>query len=288
MTGTLTSAWRSEFPGLQQLAAEGQTWLDSAATAQKPRVMLDALQHWYAGGVANVHRSQHRPGERATTAFEQARRDIANWLGCDAASSLVFTRGTTESINLLAYSLSTSFHPGDEILVGAHEHHANLLPWQQLARRKNLVLRILPLDAAGALDMPAALAMFGPRSRLLAVSPLSNVLGHMHDLTPLLQRARELGVLSVVDGAQYAVHRQPNLAQLDADFLSARPTSCTGQKESVCCMPTPAATHCCSPGNGAAKWSSIATIKTPAPAHCRWGLKPEHRTLAALLLLLPP
>lgn len=219
MTGTLTSAWRSEFPGLQQLAAEGQTWLDSAATAQKPRVMLDALQHWYAGGVANVHRSQHRPGERATTAFEQARRDIANWLGCDAASSLVFTRGTTESINLLAYSLSTSFHPGDEILVGAHEHHANLLPWQQLARRKNLVLRILPLDAAGALDMPAALAMFGPRSRLLAVSPLSNVLGHMHDLTPLLQRARELGVLSVVDGAQYAVHRQPNLAQLDADFF---------------------------------------------------------------------
>ncbi len=203
-----------------QLAVDGQTWLDSAATAQKPRAMLEALQQWYASGVANVHRAQHRPGERATAAFEQARGTIARWLNAASASHIVLTKGTTESINLLAHALAGQFQPGDEILVGAHEHHANLLPWQQLARRQNLALRILPLDTTGALDLEKGLDMLGPRSRLLAVSPLSNVLGRRHDLAPLLQRARELDVLSVVDGAQYAVHQRPDLQQLDADFFA--------------------------------------------------------------------
>lgn len=217
---SVASPWRAEFPGLLQLAADGQTWLDSAATAQKPRAMLEALQQWYGSGVANVHRAQHLPGERATAAFEQARQCIARWLNADSASHLVLTKGTTESLNLLAHALAEQFRPGDEILIGAHEHHANLLPWQQLARRRNLVLRILPLDAKGALDLDRGLAMLGPRSRLLAVSPLSNVLGRLHDLSPLLRRARELDVFSVVDGAQFAVHQRPDLQQLDADFFA--------------------------------------------------------------------
>lgn len=215
----MLSPWRSQFPGLLQLASEGFTWLDSAATAQKPQVMLDALQQWYASGVANVHRAQHRPGERATAAFEQARTDIAHWLNAGSASHMVFTKGTTESLNLLAYSLAGQFQPGDEILLGAHEHHANLLPWQQLAQRQQLNLRILPLTAAGTLDLNAGLELLGPRTRLLALSPLSNVLGHLHDLTPLLQQARQRDVLTVVDAAQYAVHRRPNVQQLDTDFL---------------------------------------------------------------------
>lgn len=215
----MLSPWRSQFPGLLQLASEGFTWLDSAATAQKPQVMLDALQQWYASGVANVHRAQHRPGERATAAFEQARTDIAHWLNAGSASHMVFTKGTTESLNLLAYSLAGQFQPGDEILLGAHEHHANLLPWQQLAQRQQLVLKFVPLTPDGALDLPAGLKLIGPRTRLLAVSPLSNVMGKLHDLSPLLQRARELDVLSVIDGAQYAVHQRPDLQQLDADFF---------------------------------------------------------------------
>ena len=132
---------------------------------------------------------------------------------------MVFTRGSTESINLLAHALAGCFQPGDEILVGAHEHHANLLPWQQLAQRQQLNLRILPLTAAGTLDLNAGLELLGPRTRLLALSPLSNVLGHLHDLTPLLQQARQRDVLTVVDAAQYAVHRRPNVQQLDTDFL---------------------------------------------------------------------
>lgn len=219
MSGALSSPWRKEFPGLLQLAADGQTWLDSAATAQKPHALLEALHSWYAGGVANVHRAQHLPAERATAAFEQARQTLARWLNAESASSVVFTRGSTESLNLLAHSLAECFRPGDEILVGAHEHHANLLPWQQLALRRQLKLRILPLTTDGALDLATGQELLGPRTRLLAISPLSNVLGRMHDLTPLLQRARELDVLTVVDGAQYAVHHQPDMQQLDADFF---------------------------------------------------------------------
>lgn len=215
----LTSPWRSQFPGLLQLERDGHIWLDSAATAQKPQAMLDSLQHWYSQGVANVHRAQHQPGERATNTFEQARQTIADWLNAGSSSNIVFTRGTTESLNLLAHSLAARLQPGDEILLGAHEHHANLLPWQQLALRQQLVLRIVPLDASGALDIPAGLELLGPRSRLLAASPLSNVMGRLHDLSPLLQRARELNVLSVIDGAQYAVHHRPDLQALNADFF---------------------------------------------------------------------
>ena len=150
----LISPWRQEFPGLLQLQTDGQTYLDSAATAQKPLAMLDALHNWYTSGVANVHRAQHQPGERATAAFENARHNIANWLSAGSASNIVFTRGSTESLNLLAYALADTFQPGDEILIGAHEHHANLLPWQQLAQRKQLKLQILPLTETGLLDIP--------------------------------------------------------------------------------------------------------------------------------------
>lgn len=219
MGSPLLSPWREAFPGLLQLQADGQTWLDSAATAQKPRAMLDALQQWYSGGVANVHRAQHLPGEQATAAFEQARSRIAGWLNAGNACTIVFTRGTTEGINLLTHALAGQFQPGDEILLGAHEHHANLLPWQQLALRQQLKLRIIALTTDGALDLEQARDMLSPRTRLLALSPLSNVLGRMHDLSPLLQRARELDVISVVDGAQYAVHQRPDLQQLDADFF---------------------------------------------------------------------
>lgn len=219
MRAHLQSPWRQYFPGLLALEAAGQTWLDSAATAQKPQVMLDALQQWYAGGVANVHRAQHQPAERATAAFEQARHSLARWLNAESSDSLVFTRGSTESLNLLAHSLSDCFKAGDEILIGAHEHHANLLPWQQLAKRLDLQLRILPLTAEGELNLEAGLELLSPRTRLLAVSPLSNVLGRLHNLAPLLEQARQLDVLTVLDAAQYAVHQRPDVQQLDVDFL---------------------------------------------------------------------
>ena len=215
----LPSPWRQYFPGVLALAEQHEVWLDSAATAQKPQIMLDTLSQYYQQGVANVHRAQHPPGERATRAFEEARSLIASWLQADAQDAVIFTKGTTEGINLLSQALAHHFQAGDEILISAYEHHANLLPWQQLARTHDLQLTILAMDDAGHLDVDAAIAQLSPRSRVLTVSTLSNVVGHQQSLERLLSAARQQGVWSVIDGAQAAVHQRPNLQHLDCDFF---------------------------------------------------------------------
>lgn len=215
---SLPSPWRADFPAFAAFTASAQTYLDSAATAQKPQAVLDALLDYYAGGAANVHRAQHAPGERATLAFEGARQKVADWLNADSAEEIVFTRGTTESLNLLAYGLEHLLQAGDEIAVSALEHHANLLPWQQLAQRRNLSLVVLPLDAAGDIDLEQAATLIGPRTRLLAVSQLSNVLGRWQPLEPLLALARAQDALTVVDGAQGVVHGRHDLQALGCDF----------------------------------------------------------------------
>ncbi len=215
---SLSSPWRADFPAFAAFSESCQTYLDSAATAQKPQAVLDALLDYYAGGAANVHRAQHAPGERATLAFEGARAKIAAWLNAESASQIVFTRGATESLNLLAYGLEVEFRPGEQIVISALEHHANLLPWQQLAQRRNLELVVLPLDAAGDIDLEQAERLIGPRTRLLAVSQLSNVLGRWQPLAPLLAMARAQGALTVVDGAQGVVHGRHDLDALGCDF----------------------------------------------------------------------
>lgn len=215
----LPSPWRHFFPGILALAEQQQVWLDSAATAQKPQVMIDALSQYYQQGVANVHRAQHLPGEQATRAFEAARQSITGWLQADPKDSVIFTKGSTEGINLLSQALAHHLQTGDEILISAYEHHANLLPWQQLARRHHLVLKVLPMDTAGHLDIDYAISQLSARSRILAVSSLSNVVGHRQTLHPLLTAARQANVWTVLDGAQSVVHERPNLHQLDCDFF---------------------------------------------------------------------
>jgi cysteine sulfinate desulfinase len=215
---SLTSPWRADFPGILALAGEGQTYLDSAATAQKPQAVLDSLLGYLASGAANVHRAQHLPGERATRAFEGTRDKAAAWLNAASRDEIVFTRGSTEALNLLAYGLEHLLQPGDELVVSALEHHANLLPWQQLALRRGLKLVVLPLDAAGSIDLARAAELIGPRTRLLAVSQLSNVLGRWQPLRELLTLARSQGALSVVDGAQGAVHGRHDMQALGCDF----------------------------------------------------------------------
>jgi len=215
---SLISPWRADFPGILALEAEGQTYLDSAATAQKPQVVLDALLAYLAGGAANVHRAQHLPGERATRAFEATRNQAAQWLNAASAEEIIFTRGTTESLNLLAYGLEHLLQPGEQIVISALEHHANLLPWQQLARRRGLELVVLPLDDAGTIDLNEATRLIGPRTRVLAVSQLSNVLGRRQPLRQLLALARTHGAFTVVDGAQGAVHGRQDMQALACDF----------------------------------------------------------------------
>ncbi|MDH1264316.1 cysteine desulfurase [Pseudomonas sp. GD03944] len=215
------SPWRADFPGILALEAEGQTYLDSAATAQKPQQVLDALLGYYAQGAANVHRAQHLPGERATRAFEDTRAKVARWLNVPSAQQIVFTHGATEAFNLLAYGLEHLFQPGEQLVISALEHHANLLPWQQLALRRQLELVVLPLDADGLIDLQQAAQLIGPRCRLLAVSQLSNVLGSWQPLPELLALAKAQDALTVVDGAQGIVHGRHDLAALDCDFYVA-------------------------------------------------------------------
>lgn len=214
----LLSPWRADFPALSVLDAQGQVYLDSAATAQKPQAMIDALAGYYTCGAANVHRAQHQPAERATRAFEASRIKVAKWLNASSPTEIVFTRGATEALNLLAYGLEHLIGAGDEIVISALEHHANLLPWQQLALRRGAKLVVLPLDTDGRIDLDAAQRLIGPRTRLLAVSQLSNVLGSWQPLQPLLELARRNGALSVVDGAQGVVHGRHDLQTLACDF----------------------------------------------------------------------
>lgn len=193
------SPWRTDFPGILALEAEGQTYLDSAATAQKPQAMIAALTGYYQHGAANVHRAQHLPGERATRALEAVRAQLAEWLNAASSEQTIFTRGSSEALNLLAYGLEQQFQPGDEIVISALEHHAILLPWQQLAQRRQLKLVVLPLDQHGDIDLSSAAQLIGSRCRLLAVSQLSNVLGRWLPLAPLLALAKAQGALTVID-----------------------------------------------------------------------------------------
>ncbi|WP_073522670.1 aminotransferase class V-fold PLP-dependent enzyme [Pseudomonas fluorescens] len=212
------SPWRADFPAIATLQRQDQTYLDSAATTQKPQALLDAISHYYANGAANVHRAQHLPGAHATQAFEDSRSKVAQWLNAGDSGQIVFTHGATSALNLLAYGLEHLFNAGDEIAISALEHHANLLPWQQLAKRLALTLVVLPLGDDGVIDLDAAATLIGPRTRLLAVSQLSNVLGTWQPLEALLTLAQAHGALTVVDGAQGIVHGRHDVQALGCDF----------------------------------------------------------------------
>ncbi|WP_415765416.1 aminotransferase class V-fold PLP-dependent enzyme [Pseudomonas sp. ZB1P45] len=214
----IPSPWRADFPAIAALQRQDQTYLDNAATTQKPQALLDALAHYYASGAANVHRAQHLPGAHATQAFEASRSKVAHWLNAGDCGQIIFTHGATSALNLLAYGLEHLFNPGDEVVISALEHHANLLPWQQLAHRRDLKLVILPLDADGLIDLDAAAQLIGPRTRLLAVSQLSNVLGAWQPLPALLTMAKAHNALTVVDGAQGVVHGRHDVQALGCDF----------------------------------------------------------------------
>ena len=212
------SPWRADFPAIAALQRQHQTYLDSAATTQKPQALLDALSHYYGHGAANVHRAQHLPGALATQAFEASREKVAAWINAADSRQVIFTHGATSALNLLAYSLEYRFEAGDEIAISALEHHANLLPWQQMARRRGVRLVVLPLDTQGRIDLEQALQLIGPRTRLLAVSQLSNVLGTWQPLPALLAHAQAQGALTVVDGAQGVVHGRHDVQALGCDF----------------------------------------------------------------------
>ncbi len=213
---------RRDFPLLQRpVDGKPLVYLDSAATSQKPRVVLEALQRYYEEYNANVHRGLYRIAERATLAYEEARGKVASFVG-GRPEELVFTRGTTEAINLVAYSYGDAHvRPGDEILVTEMEHHSNLVPWQLLAQRRGAKLRFLPVRPEdGTLDLDALDRCLTERTRIVAVTHQSNVVGTINPVRFIAERAHAVGAVVVVDGAQSVPHMPVRVDELGCDFLA--------------------------------------------------------------------
>jgi len=213
---------RNDFPILdQQIHGRPLIYFDNAATSQKPRAVLEAVQQYYERDNANVHRGIHELSNRATTAFEGARSRTAQFINARSASEVVFTRGTTESINLVANAWGYRFiRSGDVILLTEMEHHSNLVPWQLLAQRTGATLAFLPITGdAGLLDMARLDEFLTPRVKLFAMVHISNSLGTINPVTELCARARKRGILTLVDAAQSIGHRPIDVQEIDSDFL---------------------------------------------------------------------
>jgi cysteine desulfurase/selenocysteine lyase len=215
------------FPGLEQrVHGEPLAYLDNAATTHMPRTVLQAMQGFEERSRANIHRGVHTLSQRATDAFEQARATLKRFVGAGSAHELVFTSGTTESLNLVAHGLSDSglgqavLRPGDEIVVSALEHHANLVPWQIAARRSGARLLILRPDAQGRLHADDLARLLGPRTRVFALTACANASGERPPYETLLELAAEAGALTVLDAAQAVAHEVPQLSRLACDFMA--------------------------------------------------------------------
>ena len=214
---------REDFPVLSKKVYDGKplVWLDSAATSQKPRQVIQALVDYYEGYNANVHRGVHALSMESTERYEDARAKVAGFINAAHAESLIWTRNTTEAINVVANSWGEdNIKPGDEIVVSALEHHSNLVPWQQVARKHGAKVRILPLTDDHALDMDAAEEIIGPRTRLLAVTQASNSIGTIVPVKELAKMARAVGAAVLVDGAQSVPHMPVDVQDIDCDFLA--------------------------------------------------------------------
>ncbi len=220
-------ALRAEFPILGETAhGHPLVYLDNAATTQKPRAVIDAITRYYTTANANVHRGVHMLSERATALFEQARVEAAAFFNAAHVHEIVFTRNATESINLVAYSWGAAhLRPGDEVLISAMEHHSNIVPWQLACERTGARLRVIPIDDRGALDLEAFHRLLGPRTRMVAVSHLSNALGTVNPVADIAAAAHAVGAAVLVDGAQAAYHRAVDVRALGVDFYV-----CTGHK----------------------------------------------------------
>lgn len=212
---------RSDFPILrEQVYGRPLIYLDNAATSQKPQAVLDAMLDAYTHWNANIHRGVHHLSQVATKHHEDARAHVADFLHARSAKEIVFTKGTTDSINMLAFSFGEAFvHEGDEILVSQLEHHSNIVPWQMLCERKKATLRVIPLCDDLSLDIEAFKTLLTPRTRLVAVAQVSNVLGIINPVSEIIRLAHAQNIPVCIDGAQSAPHLPIDVQALDCDFF---------------------------------------------------------------------
>ncbi len=213
---------REDFPVLRQTVhGKPLVYLDNAATTQKPRAVIAALEHFYTADCSNVHRGVHLLSERATAAYEEARRKIQRFLNAASEREIIFVRGTTEAINLVAHSFGRPrLGPGDEVLLTHMEHHSNIVPWQLLCEEKSARLRVAPIDDRGELIFEEFERLLSPRTRLVAVAHVSNALGTVNPVRRIIQAAHARGIPVLVDGAQAAAHIRLDVQALDCDFYA--------------------------------------------------------------------
>ncbi|MBZ9557409.1 MULTISPECIES: cysteine desulfurase [Modicisalibacter] len=216
------AAIRRDFPILErEVHGKPLVYLDNAATSQTPRQVLETLDHYYRHYNANIHRGLHTLADEATAAYEATRETVRRFLGAGQAREIVFTRGTTEAINLVVHSWGRhNLGPGDEVLISRLEHHSNIVPWQLLAKERGFTIRVIPVDERGALDMAAYRDLVGERTRLVAVNHVSNAFGTINPVAEMARIAHEQGALILVDGAQAAPHEPVDVVAIDADFYA--------------------------------------------------------------------
>jgi cysteine desulfurase/selenocysteine lyase len=211
-------AVRAEFPILlRRIHGKPLVYLDSAASAQKPRAVIEAMTGAMEHSYANVHRGLHTLANETTDAYEGARKTVAAFVGADA-SEIVFTKGGTEAVNLVAAGLGAVLQPGDELVISEMEHHANIVPWHFLRERKGVVLKWTRVAEDGSLDLEHFQSLLGPKTKVAALSHMSNVLGTINDAKALTRMAHEAGALVLLDGCQAIVHRPVDVKDIDCDF----------------------------------------------------------------------
>ena len=216
------TAIRRDFPILtRQVHGRPLVYLDSASSSQKPLAVLDAERHYYQTSHANIHRGVYVLSEEATAAYEQAHAQVARFINADGIEEMVFTKNTTEALNLVAYAWGLhTLCPGDEVVLTQLEHHSNIVPWQQIARRTGATVHYIQLDTQGHLDMEHAATLIGPRTKMVSVAHVSNVLGTVNPVHELGRMAHAHGALLCVDGAQSIPHLPVDVRTLDCDFFA--------------------------------------------------------------------
>lgn len=211
---------RADFPILTEKIYNKQLiYFDNAATTQKPRCVVEKIEQGYYHLNANIHRGVHYLSQKATEAHEVARKSVAEFLGAGKQEEIIFTRGTTEAINLVAFSFGEAFcKAGDEVIVSVMEHHSNIVPWQMLCERKSMTLRVIPMNEKGELEMEAYKSLLNERTKIVSVTHVSNVLGTINLVREIIRLAHEKNIPVLVDGAQAVPHIKVNVIDLDADF----------------------------------------------------------------------
>lgn len=220
---------RQQFPILARtVRGRPLVYLDNAATTQKPRCVIDAVSHYYEYYNANVHRAAHALADEATSALEAARVTVAEFMGAASPNQVVFSRGTTESINLVANGIAPLLKPGDELILSRLEHHSNIVPWQMLCERTGAVLKIVEVTPDGDLDLESYRSLLSERTRLVAIGHVSNALGTVNPIALMIAEAHAVGAWFLVDGAQATAHLKLDMQALDCDFYAFSGHKCFG------------------------------------------------------------